>query len=112
MQERPFDYPGSQSEEYYEVFQQLGQFRVDAEDGESYTIYTTLLFSRLADEAEITEIIRDRFASYHCQHSYDCCGHFYPGNALWSFASRIDKYNEHEEYNQTVIVKQTFRCNV
>lgn len=112
-QERPFDYPGSTSEPHYEVYKFIFANVVQDDSGESYDRYTLLRFSRLADDVEIAEVIRDQFPSTRCQHEHDCCGNFYAGTATWDRVDRIDKWSDPEaEYNQPVLVKQGFSANI
>lgn len=112
MQERPFDYPGSQSEEHYPVAKLIGSVTEKSEDGESFTSFITYRFSKLADIVEIDEFIHDQYPAQRCQHEHDCCGHFYPGRALWGFCRELDRWSSDEEYNQTVIISQRFTCNI
>lgn len=52
-------------------------FKSDNEDGEESRWDEITLYVGNATDAYIAKYIDDYFPSEHCQHEYDCCGHWY-----------------------------------
>lgn len=84
----------------------IGTIREDDDSGESFTNHTLLRVPAEWSDAQIAEHVKASFPVWHCQHSYDCCGRFYPRNPYWSRAS-------HQGTGTIVIlVNQAFYCNI
>lgn len=81
----------------------LGTLRIDDESGESYDKLTVLLFPAGMSDLKIDSYVANYFETYRCQHSYDCCGHFYPRKARWT---RL-----HPQSNR-VVVSQGWAANI
>jgi hypothetical protein len=84
--------------------------RVDDDEGESFVRFRVCRIGYDGLEAEptdeqIDELVREEFPSYRCQHSYDCCGNFYPAGATWS---RVKTWGSQLE----IIVRQCYSANI
>lgn len=52
-------------------------FSDTTEEGDESRYTIIMLEVGDATDAEIQEYVDDRYPSEHCQHEYDCCGHWY-----------------------------------
>lgn len=75
----------------------LGGF--SAPDDDAYTRYTLY---KTPPGFDAKAFVERQHPEYHCQHSYDCCGRYYPTRARF----------DHIEADQLLVVRQDFRCNI
>ena len=85
--------------------QVLCDMREDDEDGDCFTNHTLILVPEGWTDADIREELKSRFPVWRCEHSYDCCGHFYPSNPTFT---RLTGYGQRGH----VLVSQGFHCNI
>jgi Cft2 family RNA processing exonuclease len=109
--ERPFDYPGNphNAEPPFVLATKIGEVEEMDEDGETRTRYYLYSFSALADNAEIAEWVEENFPSTWCQHSHDCCGHWYDQRGQWSRTPRLE--DEGAE-RVTILIRQRSHLNI
>lgn len=97
-----------------EVWVEVGSFRVE-HDFElygcgAYTRYVICKIDPGADTAEINDWVADTFHATHCQHEYDCCGHYYASSARWSLCTRGKDVREGDD--KLILVTQNWSQNV
>lgn len=54
--------------------------RVVQTEYESYSVIYRVKVPKNATESKLREMVSDVFPAHRCQHSYDCCAHWYHGS--------------------------------
>ena len=85
------------------MVEHLGTMKIPDESGESFDKLTVLNFPLDTPDEEVQRYVDENFPTWRCQHSYDCCGHFYPRRATWT---RL-----HPLASRTVVT-QGWHCNI
>lgn len=117
--ERPFDYPGSQSDVFAPEPSHLKRWTNDTpkriefgDTGEAFLNITAWSAPEFWEDDWINDIVKgdERFAGERCTHEYDCCGRFYPrrGRVLdISFAN-----DEHGDTVKLVLIGTSYYQNI
>ena len=115
--ERPFDYPGSQSDivspdPYHMVrAESCGEISVTTgEHGECVTRITPWFVPDWWDAEDIASVVADKFEAQHCYHEHDCCGHFYPGRGR--VISISDSTDDDGDRAKLVLVEVRYTLNI
>lgn len=115
--ERPFDYPGSHSDivspDPYHMVRAEGAGSIyvhHGETGEYSTTITPWIVPNWWTAEDINSVVGQRFEAEYCRHSYDCCGHIYPGRGRVVDISHIT--DDEGRPAQLVLVKINYTQNI
>lgn len=108
--ERPFDYPGSTSDMVLPCFSEMRQvtsWLVHEDDGDTVIRWAVYSVPNDWSDDDMDSVVDGRFASEHCTHAHDCCGHLYARKAQWAW------HPHHVECGlRAVVISQRFIRNI
>ena len=109
--ERPFDYPGSQSDSFSpdpSHLTELARLTENLDDqGQGHFLHRMVCqCPTYWSDDEVTAVVRDEYPEERCHHEYDCCGQYYGRTATW-----VDLKEERDGY-RLILVNYSFVQNV